>query len=387
MSAVTLDFTSLPNENPYTLPTEWLSVGQLPFQISSGAITGTGVTNSIIVYDRVPTGLLTSSVVLGTISSSSSRGVAFCSSAGNGYQLLVRSTDARLFKVAAGELGAQVGSTYTGTFAINDVVLGTLDATTGAFVFSKNGTQFTTFTDTTYSTGLRSGINARSALGYIKSVTVSDYNLQLITSINGGSPITAGQTGIAVEATGFSAKPTAVTATYASGAKSITATIDSGGTATNFNISIQDRIEAEDWPVNGDTLTFTFTYLTESAAGTQTLVKKASETVLTVSGGITIDPATWTYWLTQDGFTVEGGEHDYIPYGDLVLTADGGGSATDTGTFTSWFRPATGTGAGNVYAYTWVITEAGISLEGSGLTSSGLTSSGLTIAGLTSAGL
>ena len=101
MSAVTLDFTSLPNENPYTLPTEWLSVGQLPFQISSGAITGTGAANSIIVYDRVPTGLLTSSVVLGTISSSESRGVAFCSSAGNGYQLLVRSTDARLFKVAA----------------------------------------------------------------------------------------------------------------------------------------------------------------------------------------------------------------------------------------------------------------------------------------------
>ncbi len=220
----------------------------------------------------------------------------------------------------------------------------------------------------------------------IKSVTVSDYNLQLITSINGGNPITAGQTGIPIVAAGFTAKPTAVTATYASGAKSITATIDSGGSATNFNISIQDRIEAEDWPVNGDTLTFTFTYLSESASGTQTLVKKADEVVLTVSGGITSDPATWTYWLNDDGFTVEGGEHVYDPYGDLVLTADGGGSATDTGTFTSWFRPATGTGAGNVYAYTWVITEDGVVIGG-GITSSGLTSSGLTIAGLTSSGL
>lgn len=222
---------------------------------------------------------------------------------------------------------------------------------------------------------------------YQFSTVILQETAYLVTSINGGSPITAGQTGIAIIASGFTAKPTAVTATYAAGAKSITATIDSGGTATNFNISIQDRIEAEDWPVNGDTLTFTFTYLSESASGTQTLVKKASETVLTVSGGITSDPATWTYWLNDDGFTVEGGEHDYIPYGDLVLTADGGGSATNTGTFTSWFRPSTGTGAGNVYAYTWVITEAGISPAGSGLTSSGLTVSGLTIAGLTSPGL
>lgn len=386
MSAVTLDFTSLPNENPYTLPTEWLSVGQLPFRISSGVITGTGAANSIIVYDRVPTGLLTSSVVLGTMATES-LGIAFCSSAGTGYQLLLRSFDARLFKVVAGVLGSQVGSTYSGTFALNDVVLGTLDTGTGGFVFSKNGSQFATFTDTTYSSGLRAGIHSRATTAPIKSVTVSDYNLQLITSINGGNPITAGQTGIAIEATGLTAKPTAVTATYASGTKSITATIDSGGTATNFNISIQDRIEAEDWPVSGDTITFAFTYLSERAVGTQTLVKKASETVLTVSGGITSDPATWTYWLTQDGFTVEGGEHDYIPYGDLVLTADGGGSATNAGTFTSWFRPATGTGAGNVYAYTWVITEAGISPAGSGLTSSGLTVSGLTIAGLTSSGL
>ncbi len=216
---------------------------------------------------------------------------------------------------------------------------------------------------------------------YQFSTVILQETAYLITSINGGNPITAGQTGIAIEATGFTAKPTAVTATYASGAKSITATIDSGGTATNFNISIQDRIEAEDWPVNGDTLTFTFTYLSESASGTQTLVKKASETVLTVSGGITSDPATWTYWLTQDGFTVEGGEHDYIPYGDLVLTADGGGSATNAGTFTSWFRPATGTGAGNVYAYTWVITENGVVI-GVGLTSAGLTVSGLTSSGL-----
>lgn len=192
--------------------------------------------------------------------------------------------------------------------------------------------------------------------------------LYLITSINGGNPITANQTSVAIVASGFTAKPTAVVITYASGTKSITATVDSGGTSDNFNISIQGRVEAEDWPASGDTLTFTFTYLTESASGTQTLVKGVDETALTVVGGILHDPSTWTYWLTQDGFTVEGGELVYkqpnptatMPTPDLVLTADGGGSVEEACTFTSWFRPSTGVGAGNVYAYTWVISEAGI---------------------------
>ena len=216
-----------------------------------------------------------------------------------------------------------------------------------------------------YTTGTGSVTTALTKTGahnpmYHYSTVILQETAYLITSINGGNPITAGQTAIPIVATGFTAKPTSVTATYASGAKSITATVDSGGSATNFSISIQDRIEAEDWPINGDTLTFTFSYLTESASLTQTLVKKADETVLTVSGGITSDPATLTYWLTQDGFTAEGGEIAYIPYGDLVLTADGGGNATNAGTFTSWFRPATGTGAGNVYYYEWTVTEAGV---------------------------
>lgn len=215
----------------------------------------------------------------------------------------------------------------------------------------------TTGTGTIASAFTRSNSDAPK---YLMSSAVFYEAAQSITSINGGNPITAGQTIIPIVASGFTAKPTSVTATYAAGTKSISATIGTG-TATIFNISIQDRVEAEDWPLNGDTITFTFTYGSESASGTQTLVKKSAETVLTVAGAITSDPATLTYWLTQDGFTVEGGELAYAPYGDLVLTADGGGSATDAGTFTSWFRPTTGTGAGNVYEYQWVIIEAGIS--------------------------
>jgi len=192
---------------------------------------------------------------------------------------------------------------------------------------------------------------------------------QQITSINGGNPITAGQTGIAIVAAGFPSKPDTLTATYAGGTKSITATIDAGGTANNFTMSVQDRIEAEDWPLNNSDVTYTFSVGAASASLTQALVKKPSETVLTFAGAITSDPATLTYWLTQDGFTVEGGENVYkqppptgtMPSPDLVLTADGGGSVKEASAFTSWFRPASGTGAGNVYEYQWIITEAGIS--------------------------
>lgn len=210
MSSVNIDFTVLSNVNPYVPPTDWLSVGQVQARILAGAFVSTAVSNAVYIYDRAPTGLLTSSVVLGSIGSDS-LGIAFCSSAGTGYQLLLRSYDARLFKVVAGVLGSQVGSTYSGTFALNDVVLGTLDTGTGGFVFSKNGTQFTTFTDTTYSTGLRAGIHSRSTTAPIKSVTVSDYLLQSVTSINGGSPITSSQSAVAADTTGFTGLPTTIT--------------------------------------------------------------------------------------------------------------------------------------------------------------------------------
>lgn len=398
MTDVVLNSSSMSPANPATPPAGW--------QLTAGSVNGIQVGSNQIWFDTdnsysgwnytsapARTGnIIESKIVLGVSPSGFGdyyQSVTLADSSGAGYMFEIQPYAFKLYRFSAGNLAGtktQIGTASSGAIPVaTDYFNLRINVSTGDITGLKNGVSVVTATDTTYTANslksgfAQKGFNARSG---ISQVTAFDVTVYSVTSINGGNPITAGQTGIAIVASGFTAKPTAVTATYAAGAKSITATIDSGGTATNFNISIQDRIEAEDWPVNGDTITFTLTYLSESATGTQTLVKKASETVLTVSGGITIDPATWTYWLTQDGFTVEGGEHDYIPYGDLVLTADGGGSATNAGTFTSWFRPATGTGAGNVYAYTWVITEAGISPAGSGLTSSGLTVSGLTSPGL-----
>ena len=391
MTVKTLDFTTLAIADPVSPP---VGYSQLPGS-HNAKIFNTGVkewmlsgaAQSVWIDNTLLTGTTIKSTVKMGAAVAQSAGPCLIDLSGNGVMIITNNgaNSFRPYLVVNCQLsGSPLVTALNIPSVTNQIVALERNTGTNLYTMYVNGAPVGTFTSSVYDPRYAGAV---SRFGYIRELSSEYTPAQTITSINGGNPITAGQTGIAIEATGFTAKPTGVTATYASGAKSITATIDSGGTATNFNISIQDRIEAEDWPVNGDTLTFTFTYLSESATGTQTLVKKASETVLTVSGGITSDPATWTYWLTQDGFTVEGGEHDYIPYGDLVLTADGGGSATDAGTFTSWWRPSTGAGAGNVYAYTWVITEAGISPAGSGLTSSGLTVSGLTIAGLTSSGL
>lgn len=190
---------------------------------------------------------------------------------------------------------------------------------------------------------------------YHFSTAILQETLYLITSINSGSPITANQTTVASVTTGFTGLPVTITCNLAG----ITCSLISGTTNAPTFVKSQ-RVNGSPWPAFGTTATFTYVNGSESASGTQVIQKEAGDVVYTFSGVITDDPASIGYWLTQDGFTVEGGEHSYTPYGDLVLTADGGGSATNAGTFTSWFRPSTGTGAGNVYYYEWVVTEAGI---------------------------
>lgn len=377
MSSVNIDFTVLSNVNPYVPPTDWLSVGQVQARILAGAFVSTAVSNAVYIYDRAPTGLLTSSVVLGSIGSDS-LGIAFCSSAGTGYQLLLRSYDARLFKVVAGVLGSQVGSTYSGTFALNDVVLGTLDTGTGGFVFSKNGTQFTTFTDTTYSTGLRAGIHSRSTTAPIKSVTVSDYLLQSVTSINGGSPITSSQSAVAADTTGFTGLPTTIT-TNATG---VTCGTISG--TTNAPTWVQPvRTDGAVFPKSGTVVTYTFTNGAETANGNQTINKDADQTAVIVASPIN-DDTTCLFGaiFAAMGRSAASGDEVYhtVPVGmsDLVVNPDGTMEVTNAGTFTCWvWTIATGVN----YYYSVTITENGVVI-GVGLTSAGLTVSGLTSSGL-----
>ncbi len=182
---------------------------------------------------------------------------------------------------------------------------------------------------------------------------------QTISSINGGSPITAGQTSIPVVAANFSAKPTAVTATYDSGTKSITATIGAGD-KDNFVINIADRVDTGFYPVSGATVTFTFTYDAESAAITAPVVKKSSETLVDISSPLFTAKTLAQAILDQTGRTVATGDKFYrTHYGNLSVTSDTDWEVTDPGSFDLWLYVAAGGDAGKNYYYAVTITEGG----------------------------
>lgn len=345
------------NSTP-TYPSGYTQGGD-PARINSGRygkFSGTG--NSVLLDNTVLTGNIIASEAQLTTIGSDSMGLCICSPVGTGYQILINSTNIRVFAMTAFVLGAQVGasiafvptSNHFARFERNNIT-GTMTIYTGVDMSSlvSRGS----VTQANGNTDWRAGIFARNS-GNIASLISAFTPAQTIVSINSGNPIIANQTTVASVTTGFTGLPTSITCDLAG----ITCSSISGTTNAPTFVKSQ-RVNGQPWPLNGATATFTYVNGLESASGTQVIQKEAGDVVLTVSGGITDDPSTWTYWLTQDGFTVEGGEHSYTPYGDLVLTADGGGTVTDAGTFTSWFRPSTGTGAGNVYYYTWTLTDSG----------------------------
>jgi len=210
-----------------------------------------------------------------------------------------------------------------------------------------------------------------------------------IDSINGGNPVKVGQTGIPIALSNFISTPTSVTCTYASGTKSLTVS-NIVGNNTAITVDLEDRSEGVDYPLLGSALEFTVTDGVGTDAISTTVAEKTGETDVTFQYVIDQYDTFFGYWFNADGFTSEGSEFIYTTSGfspsDFVLNTDSGFSSTSGGVVTGWLRPATGTGAGNVYYYEFTINGGTITTSGS-LTSSGLTSSGLTRVGLTSAGL
>jgi hypothetical protein len=176
-----------------------------------------------------------------------------------------------------------------------------------------------------------------------------------ITSINGGNPVTVGQTGVAIVSSGFTSKPTSVVGTFAGG--TISATVGAG-TTNNFVIDIQDVVDATPWPLDGANVSWAFSNGSESGSAFQAITKKAGELVQTFIGAVTTDPAYITYHIAGDGFAVNGGEFIY-PTALGVVDTDGTNHTTSAGVYVVRFRPASGTGAGNVYLYTFTLNDAG----------------------------
>jgi len=228
-------------------------------------------------------------------------------------------------------------------------------------------------------------IGSNSLTRFNSAVYDSDSLLPpVITAMNGGNPVKYGQSGIAVTATGFASIPTSVTVTHASGTL---ATSNITGTATSFTFDLQDRSEGTDWPLDAEIVQFTFIESTNSASITRAVSKKTGEEKLTFALADTANVNSLAYHLNAAGYTVNGGELVFTPYADLDLdpendgTTDGNFTVSSLGTFPSWFRPATGTGAGNVYYFNWTVDDGAVIVNGGGLTSSGLTSVGFTASG------
>lgn len=264
----------------------------------------------------------------------------------------------------------------TALTSVRNSIRGIQDATVG----------FNTGTGTVASTFTRTNTTPPNSPMYAMTTMVFGETSYVVSSINGGNPITYGQTGIAAVLTGFASAITSITATYAGGSKSVACTV-TGGTTNNPVFTIADRVDGSPWPTDGTTLTFTFSDGTNTASATQIFGKKSGESVQTFSGAVITDSKYIGYRLNADGFTVNGGEFVYLPLTGLIIDVDTGNHGSDAGTFGSWFIPSTGTGAGNSYFYQWTISDAGvISGSSKSLTALGLTAKGLTASGLTASG-
>lgn len=271
----------------------------------------------------------------------------------------------------------------TVTRSANDVVRVTAAGNVITVYF--NGTQVIQQTISTFNTATKVGMLARSTgvVSVITAANVTYTDPAIITSINGGSPITAGQSGVASTSTGFTGLPTTIT-TDASGVTC--SSIGGSINAATFNVS--DRVDGGLYPKSGASVNFTFTNGSETDSIATTVVKKATETVVAISSPLSAANTLAQAILDQTGRTIATGDEFYhTTYSDLAIGADTDFTVTDAGSFDLWLYVNAGADAGKNYYYAVTITESGGVVINGGLTSSGLTKVGLTDAGLTYSGL
>lgn len=392
MSDVIKDYTILSDVNPYSDANYTQPTGSINGRIFSGRFVSTTTGNSVYLLNAAPSrigGEYICTVKIGefTGDSSASRGQAIMATNGDGYFTLVRSFDLRVYKTTAGAgvtTLTQIGSTIPLTAVDGDDFLFAYNPSNGAMRCLQNGVSRFTATDSTHAAvDFRLGVLSRAALGRIRSFTASGISVFTVTSINGGSPITSSQSAVAAITTGFTGLPTTIT-TNATGVTCGTIT----GT-TNAPAWVQPiRTDGAIFPKSGTVVTYTFTNGSETASGTQTIIKDANQTKVVVASPINDDiTCLFGAIFAATGRSAANDDEVYhtVPAGmsDLVINPDGTMSVTNAGTFPCWIWTA----ATGINYYYWVtITESGVVIGG-GLTSSGLTVSGLTIAGLTSSGL
>ena len=223
-------------------------------------------------------------------------------------------------------------------------------------VFPSTGT--TSKTIANYSGATKAGFCARSQ-AVANVITAADISgiapPPEVTSINSGSPITAGQVGVASVSTGFTGLPVTIT-TNASG---VTCS-GIGGTTNAATFNVSDRVDGGLYPKSGTSVNFTFTNGAEADSIATTVVKKATETLVAISLPLFAVNTLAQAILAQTGRTVATGDEFYHTiYSDLVITADTDFSVTNAGSFELWLYVNAGGDAGKNYHYVVTITESG----------------------------
>jgi hypothetical protein len=395
MPTKTLNFNTLTAAAPYVIGsapdnlTDYTrTAGSVNFNISN--LSGTkylsgasSSSNSVIRDDTVLAGAVRSAFVTTGLTNGSAVGPALLDAGNDGYVALTSdgTGNTRLFRVVDSQLGSQIGSSITKIHADNQVreirweIGGIISLWDGATQIGSNFSD-TTYTPT-YAAALTRGGNLRSMASYYEAA-------QTITSINSGSPITVGQTGVPFLHTGFTGALDSVTTNRSGVTCAITA-----GDANSTTVTVSGWVEGGDYPVVDNTVTFTCTRGAESASATQTLTKPANYAQVTFSGAITDDPNLIGYHLAANGHTVNGGTFYYRTNQVVTLTVNADTSWTCDpagGTFSATFIPSAGATSGNAYLFDITLLNGSI-VSVQGLTSVGLTSTGLTQIGLTSVGL
>lgn len=370
MTTVTLDFNTLTPASPYVIGSapDLLAGYVLPGASDPAQITNlsgfdqfsrnSGSVNAIWYYSMsLPGTVIEASCKLGT-TNGSAVGVGFADASGNGWMMISSdgTSNCRIFLMLAWQLSGGALLTISQAHTLDNVISLRRNTSSGEMSIYVNGVQIgtpgsNTYTSTTYSPRYGCVI---SRGGRVKEFSVIYTAAQAVTSINGGDDIEQGETGIPAILSGFTG---AVTSIPTNQTGITTSNIAGATNAPTFSIS--GWAEGQPYPILPVATQFTFTRSGESAAGTETVTYPSGWAKVTFSAPVIDDSNFIGKWIADQGHTVDGGAYYNQTYGDLVVGADSGVEVTNGGTFPSWFRPATGATAGNMYFFQVTVTDGG----------------------------
>ena len=378
MTIINLDFNTLTVAAPYVIgsPPDNLTGYSVVTGANNGKIYSVlpkvwsaNGTNAMWRNDTPLSSLVIKvSAALPTPVSSNAAGVSFVNASGNGLMLITGTSanNFRIFAVVAGQLSG--GALWTQ--ATSPVAGATVEFrrtfTGGNYeyeVFQNAVKVGATYVNNTYNTDMYGSVVSRG--GDIRTMAVEYTPAQTLDTLT--DPLVAG-----AAFSGTCAGFTDGAATLSSNGVSVAVTIASGAFSGTWPIAVDEQAYPT-LPKSAQTITLT------QGGNTATITSDLEQPV--------VDDDTYlTYYIEQDGFTADGGQFVFTPYSDLVIGTDGGALVTGAGTIVGYFIPATGTGAGNAYYYTFNVIDGGAVANGglsvAGLSNSGLSNSGLSVTGL-----